>query len=119
MCDEEDVQDYYQQFLVLSKPLLDAHRLTIGERNKPFWHGFHSKDRHEMYARLIANNPFRPAREHFDYLDVYRVARATFSGDHLLDLDEDDPRGSSLRVTPYLTSFFFIISITTISTCSP
>jgi hypothetical protein len=44
-----------------------------------------------MYTSLIANKPYRPAREHFDYSDVYKVARATFSDDHLLDLDGDDP----------------------------
>jgi hypothetical protein len=101
MHDEEDVQEYYQQFLVLSKPLLDAHHLTIGECNKAFWCGFHSKDRHKMYIRLIANNPFHLAREHFNYLDVYKVARATFSGNHLLDLDKDDqweePQGAKDR----------------------
>ncbi|KAN0118727.1 hypothetical protein V8E52_004838 [Russula decolorans] len=91
MRDEEDVQNYYRQSIVLSKPLLDSHHLTIDERNKAFWLGFHNRDRNKMYARLIANNPYQPAREHFDYLDVYKVARATFSGDHLLDLDEDDP----------------------------
>ena len=91
MSNEEDVLQYYRHFLVLSKPLLDSHRLTSGERDRSFWRGFHSRDRAEMYARLIAKHPDQPAGVHFDYLDVYRVARATFSGNHLLDLELDDP----------------------------
>ena len=91
MNDEGDVLHYYCQFLLLSKPLLDSQRLTNGERNKAFWHGFHSRDQAEMYARLIAKHPDQPSGVHFDYLDIYKVARATFSGDHLLDLELDDP----------------------------
>ena len=53
MRDEEDVQNYYREFLVLSKSLVDAHQLTTGERNKAFWRGFHKK---KMRARLVVNN---------------------------------------------------------------
>lgn len=56
MRDEEDVQNYYREFLVLSKSLVDAHRLTTGERNKAFWRGFHKKDCQKMRARLVVNN---------------------------------------------------------------
>ena len=91
MNDEGDVLQYYRHFLVLSKPLLDSHRLTTGERDKAFWRGFHSRDRAEMYSRLIAKHPDQPAGVYFDYLDVYRVARATFSGNHLLDFEPGDP----------------------------
>jgi len=37
-----------------------------------------------MYVRLIAKHPDQPAGVHFDYKDVYKVARATFSGNYLL-----------------------------------
>jgi hypothetical protein len=77
---EEDVLHYYHQFLVLSKPLSDSQRLTTSERNKVFWHGFHSRDHAEMYARLIAKHPDQLSGIYFDYLDIYKVARATFSG---------------------------------------
>ncbi len=93
MCigDKKDVLHYYQQFLVLSKPLLDSHQLTNGEWNKLFWCGFHSRDCTKMYARLIAKNPDQPASVYFEYLNVYRVARVTFSGNHLLELELDKP----------------------------
>ena len=71
MNDEEDVLQYYRHFLVLSKPLLDSQRLTIGEHDKTFWRVFHSRDRAEMYSRLIAKHPDQPAGIHFNYLDVY------------------------------------------------
>lgn len=91
MNDKEDVLQYYQHFLVLSKPLLDSQQLTIREHDKAFWCGFHSRDHTEMYSRLIAKHPDQPAGIHFNYLDVYRMARATFSGNHLLDLEPGDP----------------------------
>jgi hypothetical protein len=97
MNDEEDVLQYYRHFLVLSKPLIDSQRLTTGERDRAFWSGFHNRDRSEMYARLIAKHPDQPSTVYFDYLDVYRVARATFSGNHLLDFEPsdswDEPQG--------------------------
>lgn len=91
MSDEEDVLHYYRQSLVLSKPLLDSQRLSTHQRNKASWRGFHSRDRAEMYARLIAMHPDQPSDVYFDYLDVYKVARATFSEEHILDVELDDP----------------------------
>lgn len=91
MSDEEDVLHYDRQFLVLRKLLLDSQRLTTYQRNKAFWRGFHSRDRAEMYARLIAMHPDQPSDVYFDYLDVYKVARATFSEEHILDVELDDP----------------------------
>ena len=88
MRDEEDVQNFYREFLVLSKPLVDAHRLTTRERNKAFWRGFHKKDRQKMRARLVANNPQRVATEHVAYEDIYQVAKATFSGISLLAMSD-------------------------------
>jgi hypothetical protein len=85
MDDEEDVLCYYRQFLALSKPRLDAQRLFTGQRSKVFWQGFHARDRAEMYASLIAKHPDQPSGVYFDHLDVYKVARAAFSSNHLLD----------------------------------
>lgn len=45
-----------------------------------------------MYAWLRAELLHQPASVYLDYLDIYRVARATFSENHLLDLDPwDEP----------------------------
>ena len=79
MNDEADVLQYYRDFLALSKPLLDSQRLSIYERDKAFWLGFHPHDHSEMYTRLIAKHPDQPSSAYFDYLDVYRVARVTFT----------------------------------------
>jgi hypothetical protein len=43
-----------------------------------------------MFARLIAKHPNQPAGEYFDFRDVYRVAKVTFSGHHLLDSEPED-----------------------------
>ena len=87
MNDEADVLQYYQDFLALSKPLLDSQRLSIYKRDKAFWLEFHPHNRSEMYARLIAKHPDQPSSAYFNYLDVYRVARVTFTGNHLLDFE--------------------------------
>ena len=51
-----------------------------------------------MFARLTAKHPDQPSAIYFDYLDVCRVARATFSGNHLLDLELDETPGTSIKV---------------------
>ncbi|KAI0273202.1 hypothetical protein BGY98DRAFT_1188997 [Russula aff. rugulosa BPL654] len=89
---EEDVLWYYQRFLILSRLLRDARRLSDKECDKAFWLGFHPRDRAEMYVRLIAKHPDQPTNVRFNYLDVYKAARATFSGNHLLDVELDDAR---------------------------
>jgi hypothetical protein len=97
---EADVVRYYREFVRLSKPLLDSQRLTSGEQNKIFWHGFHKKDRAEMRTRLIAEHPRQPKKVSFDYLDVFEVATAILDGD---DSDSrsyessDEPRSSRSR----------------------
>ena len=85
MNDEADVLQYYRDFLALSKPLLDSQRLSIHKRNKAFWLGFHPCNHLELYARLIAKHLDQPSGVYFNYLDVYRVARVTFTGNHLPD----------------------------------
>lgn len=52
MSDEEDVLCYCRQFFIFSMPILNAQRLSNGQRNELFWRGFHRRDRAEMYTRL-------------------------------------------------------------------
>jgi hypothetical protein len=89
---DKDGIHYYRQFIALSKPLLDSERLTTGACNKSFWRGFHKMDRTEMYTRqprLVAEHPRQPVDVHYDYLDVYEMARAIL-GNHVLDTESDD-----------------------------
>ncbi len=91
MNDKDNVLHYYQQFLVLSNPLLKVQRLSTSKCDRAFWSGFHSQDCAEMYVRLIAKYPDQPSGAHFDYMDIYKVARVTFSGTHLRDRELDNP----------------------------
>jgi hypothetical protein len=72
---------------------VDNRRLTDKDRNRAFWLGFHKKDRGKMRTKLVANNPQRLAGNQVNYEDIYRVAKATFSGNDPLDSDseEEDP----------------------------
>ncbi|KAI0262828.1 hypothetical protein BGY98DRAFT_1104073 [Russula aff. rugulosa BPL654] len=82
--------------MLLSKPLLDSHRLTTEAHNKIFWRGFHKKDRAAMTPRLIARHPDLDGDEYFDYQDVYRIARRTFSRTRGSDSDDsaDESHGA-------------------------
>jgi hypothetical protein len=96
MRNENEVNHYYWQFMLLSKPLLDSHRLTTEAHNKIFWRGFHKKDRAAMTPRLIARHPDLDGDEYFDYQDVYRIARRTFSRTRGSDSDDsaDESHGA-------------------------
>ena len=83
MTSEEDVIHYFREFLVLSKPLLDSQRLSPDARNRIFWRGFHKEDRAWMDAWLVAEHPRQPVDVHFDYRDVYKVAREILRGHDL------------------------------------
>lgn len=66
-----------------------------GEHNKLFWHGFHKKDYAEMYTRLIVKHPRQPTKVYFNYLDVYKVAKA------ILDSDDSDSRSYDSSDEPH------------------
>jgi len=51
MKDEGDIIKYYRSFNLLSKPLLDAGRITIGEHNTTFILGFHLNDQKVQVAQ--------------------------------------------------------------------
>ena len=44
MCDEDDVNKYYNRFLDLANPLLNSYHLKDKECNILFWYGFHPED---------------------------------------------------------------------------
>jgi hypothetical protein len=81
MEDEGDVIRYYRAFNLLSKPLLDAGRITTGERNAAFLLGFHPEDVKALRERLIAKKPDTLKGRTFDIKDVLDTTRAIFSGD--------------------------------------
>ena len=97
MRNEDEVNHYYWQFMLLSKPLLDSHRLTTEAHNKIFWRGFHKKDRAAMTPRLIARHPDLDGDEYFDYQDVNRIARRTFSQTRGSDSDDSADESRSAR----------------------
>jgi hypothetical protein len=45
MEDKGDIIKYYRGFNLLSRPLLDAGRITTGKCNAAFLSGFHPEDR--------------------------------------------------------------------------
>ncbi len=90
MTDEDDVHTYYKRFLVLSKPLMENHRITEEECDAAFWGGFHLDDRKLMYPRLIGNHPHHPKGQPFDYEDVLKVACAEFTNRHFTAFTIDD-----------------------------
>jgi hypothetical protein len=68
--EEKDVLDYYQQFCLLSKILVDTCHLDTEGRNKYFWLGFHQEDREALKERLFAKFPDHPPGSYFNYKEV-------------------------------------------------
>jgi len=87
---EEDIIAYYRKFMVLSKPLVDSVKLTGEDRNSLFWEGFHLDNQRRMEIRLLAQHPNHSDDDPFEYLDVYKTARAVCGGKRLSSLNNSD-----------------------------
>jgi len=98
MEDETDVINYQRQFNAQSKVLLSTGRITVGERNALFWHGFHPDDQRALQERLIAMHPNMPRGQAFDLQDVFNIARAIFSGDNDFLLQEPSPPSDHVQM---------------------
>jgi hypothetical protein len=68
--EEKDVLDYYWQFCLLSKILVDTCRLDAEGQNKYFWLRFHQEDHEALKERLFAKFPDHPPGSYFDYKEV-------------------------------------------------
>ena len=58
--EEKDILDYYKQFCLLSKILVDSCRLDVEGCNKYFWLGFHQEDHEALKERLLVKFPDHP-----------------------------------------------------------
>jgi len=92
MEEETNMINYHREFNTLSKPLLEAGRITTSECNAFFWRGFHPEDHQALRECLIAKQPDRPKGQAFDLQDVLDMAIAIFSGDDDLLFQEPPPR---------------------------
>ncbi|KAH9178278.1 hypothetical protein EDB89DRAFT_2064059 [Lactarius sanguifluus] len=76
---EDDVLQYYRQFLCYSAPLVHAGHLSEEERDAAFWYGFHPLDREVLQPRLLGKNPLQPPDIPFHFDVVFSCARAAFA----------------------------------------
>ena len=81
MRDEGNVLKYYCKFYRLSKPLLDANQITVGEQNATFWNGFHPINCKALCKHLIAKKSDLLRGCAFDFKDVLETMQAIFSDD--------------------------------------
>ncbi len=79
MRDEEDVIQYYRQFLVFCQPLIETRRITDDERNSAFWYGFHPDDQDKLSTRLVAKFPDQAIGQPYGFEDVFKIARVIFA----------------------------------------
>ncbi|KAH9010335.1 hypothetical protein EDB85DRAFT_2161436 [Lactarius pseudohatsudake] len=79
---EDDVSQYYRQFLCYSAPLVHTGHLSEEERDAAFWYGFHPEDRKVVWPRLLGKNPLQPPDVPFHFEDVFDCARAAFAYDN-------------------------------------
>ncbi|KAH9171756.1 hypothetical protein EDB89DRAFT_2070530 [Lactarius sanguifluus] len=79
---EDNVLQYYRQFICFGLPLVHAGHLSEEERDAAFWYGFHPDDREVLRPRLLGKNPLQPPDVPFHFEDVFRCARAAFAYDN-------------------------------------
>jgi len=77
--DEEDVMDYYREFLELTNPLCTAQQLSEEDRDTKFFKGFHRNDREILSGRLFSMKPNHPQDKPYELDDVFKAARSYFS----------------------------------------
>jgi len=74
MDDEEDVMDYYREFLELTNPLQAAQQLSDEDRNAKFFKGFHRDDREILSGRLFSMKPNHPQDRPYELDDIFKAA---------------------------------------------
>ncbi|KAH9018927.1 hypothetical protein EDB85DRAFT_2154176 [Lactarius pseudohatsudake] len=77
---EEEVHQYYQEFVALSQRLVRFCWLTEDYRDAMFWCGFHPDDRVLFFPLLEVKCPFQPEELAFNYEDVFEVAIIVLAG---------------------------------------
>jgi hypothetical protein len=91
MHNEEDILQYFQQFAILSKPLIKARALTESACNRAFWFSYHPQDCDILHTRLRASHINHEEGTPFNYEDVFNAAKATFTGNTLAPVFAPDP----------------------------
>jgi hypothetical protein len=76
--EEKDILNYFQQFNVLSKLLVNLCQLDIEGRNKYFWLRFHTEDHKALKERLFAKFPDHPLGSYFNYKEVLQTVWIIF-----------------------------------------
>jgi hypothetical protein len=79
MRDEEDVLQYYRQFLEHSNPLHVAQTLSEEDHNAKFFKGFHPEDCEVINNHLHAMKPNHPEDKPYDFEDTFEAVRRYFS----------------------------------------
>ncbi|KAH9011150.1 hypothetical protein EDB85DRAFT_1146371 [Lactarius pseudohatsudake] len=115
---EDDVLQYYRQFLCYSAPLVHAGHLSEEERDAAFWYGFHPEDRKVIQPRLLGKNPFQPPDIPFHFEDVFVCARAAFAYDgssfwsHVKQFQSPSVRREQPVVEPIPRDFYSFRAVT-------
>ena len=76
---EDDVLQYYRDFMCYSLPLVHSHHLTAEDRDAAFWSGFHPIEREVLLPRVLAKSPLQPVDIPFHFEDVFDSACAAFA----------------------------------------
>ena len=77
--EEKDILDYFRQFNLLSKLLVDSRQLDAEGCNKYFWLGFHTEDHEALKERLFAKFPNHPPSSYFNYKEVLQTVWIIFA----------------------------------------
>ena len=79
MGDEEEVMDYYREFLELTNPLQAVQQLSNEDRNAKFFKGFHHDDREILSGHLFSMKPNHPQDRPYKLDNVFKATQSYFS----------------------------------------
>ncbi|KAH9047179.1 hypothetical protein EDB84DRAFT_1575483 [Lactarius hengduanensis] len=117
---EDDVLQYYRQFIRFGLPLVHAGHLSEEERDAAFLYGFHPLDREVLRPRLLGKHPLQPLDIPFHFEDVFGCARAAFAYDdyfpspwsHAKQFEPSSVRREQLVVEPILRDAYSFREVT-------
>ena len=81
ICDENNIMKYYQNFLTITHPLLDEHKIITDAFKAEVFQSFHADDQDILVEQIFNINPRHPANEPFSVQDVLSAAQQYFTTD--------------------------------------
>ena len=102
MEDEDELDQYFEAFKAISRPLVDSNVISRTDRNRMFWRGFHPDDRAALSPYLIDQHHICPGAD-FNFRDLHSLAYNFFAHRRLAAEAEAETRQRVDQVDQLMT----------------